>query len=225
MLNALKTKVCRANINLSKYGLAMLTWGNVSAIDKEKRLVVIKPSGVPYKELTPEKMIVVDLDGNIIEGKGNPSSDTPTHIRLYEAFENIGAIVHTHSTYATAFAQAGLPISALGTTHADYFFGDIPITRAMTDEEINGEYEYNTANTIIEAADSNTKAVLVKNHGPFIWGKNPKQALENALVLEEIAKMAYITKDINSKAAKINQTLLEKHYFRKHGKDAYYGQN
>ena len=226
MLNSLKKEVCKANIKLSKYGLAMLTWGNVSGIDRKKGLVVIKPSGVPYKRLTPEKMIIVDFDGNVVEGKGKPSSDTATHIRLYEAFEHIGGIVHTHSTYAAAFAQAALPIPVLGTTHADYFFGDIPITRAMTDEEINELYEYNTANIIIEANINpmEIQAVLVKNHGPFTWGKTPKKALENALVLEELAKMAFLTKDINSKATKVNQALLERHYLRKHGKDAYYGQ-
>ena len=228
MLNSLKTKVCKANIQLSKYGLAMLTWGNVSGIDREKGLVVIKPSGVPYKRLTPEKMIIVDLDGNVVEGKGKPSSDTPTHIKLYEAFEDIGGIVHTHSTYATAFAQAALPIPIFGTTHADYFFGDIPITRAMTNEEMGDLYEHNTANVIIEAFENinplEIKAVLVKNHGPFVWGDTPKEAIENSLVLEELAKMAFLTKTINSKAIKINQTLLERHYLRKHGKDAYYGQ-
>ena len=225
MLNSLKTKVCRANIKLSKYGLAMLTWGNVSGIDREKGLVVIKPSGVPYKRLTPEKMIIVDLDGNIVEGKDNPSLDTPTHIKLYEAFENIGAIVHTHSTYATAFTQAGLGIPVIGTTHADYFCGDIPITRAMTDEEINDSYEHNTANVIIEAFGNidpmKIQAVLVKNHGPFVWGESPKKALENAYVLEELARMAFLTKNINSKAVKINRFLLERHYLRKHGEDAY----
>ena len=230
MLNSLKTKVCKANIKLSKYGLAMLTWGNVSEIDREKGLVVIKPSGVPYKKLTPEKMIVVDLDGNIVEGKGNPSSDTATHIKLYEAFEDIGSVVHTHSTYATAFAQAAvLSIPTLGTTHADYFCGDIPITRAMTNEEINDSYEYNTANVIIESFKDidplKIQAAIVKNHGPFIWGKTPKKAIENAYVLEEIARMAFLTKSVNSRAAKINQTLLEKHYLRKHGKNACYGQN
>jgi len=202
------------------------TWGNVSGIDRSKGLVVIKPSGVPYKKLTPENMIVVDMDGNIIEGRGNPSVDTPTHIRLYQAFPGIGGIVHTHSRWATIFAQGGMGIPAYGTTHADYFHRAIPCTRGLTDEEISGNYEWETGSVIVEAFANldpvSMPGVLVKNHGPFAWGATPMNAVHNAVVLEEIAHMAYHTKVFDTQP--VSQVLLDKHFLRKHGENAYYGQ-
>jgi len=228
MLKRLRNEVYNANKQLPKLGLVTLTWGNVSGIDRERGLVVIKPSGVPYKKLTPNNMVVLDMEGNVISGDGKPSSDTATHIRLYKAFPSVGGIVHTHSTWATIFAQAGKPISAYGTTHADYFYGQIPCTRALTEAEITGEYELETGNVIAETFTATnpmaTPGVVVKNHGPFTWGETPEKAVENALVLEEIAKMAYHTQKLNPKTPQLAKTLLDKHYFRKHGENAYYGQ-
>lgn len=228
MLEELKQKVLEANLDLPKYGLVTFTWGNVSAIDREKGLVVIKPSGVEYDKLKAEDMVVVDLAGNKVEGKYKPSSDTPTHIALYKAFENIGGIVHTHSPWATAFAQAGNGIPALGTTHGDYFYGTIPCTRKMTKEEIQGEYELETGNVIIETfKDKNPMdipAVLVNMHGPFTWGKDAHEAVHNSVVLEEVAKIATRTFILNPALSSMDQTLLDKHFLRKHGANAYYGQ-
>lgn len=227
MLESLKEEVYQANIDLVKHGLVIFTWGNVSAIDKASRLVVIKPSGVSYDNMGPDDMVVVDLDGNIIDGKLKPSSDTATHLILYKAFANIGGIVHTHSTYATSWAQSGCDIPNIGTTHADYFKDAIPCTRKMTPQEIEGEYEMETGNVIIETfkeinADY-TPGVLVNNHGPFAWGKDSHAAVHNAVVLEQVAKMAYISLSINPQL-KMNEDLIKKHFFRKHGPNAYYGQ-
>lgn len=212
---------------LPKYGLVTFTWGNVSAVDRDSGLVVIKPSGVDYETMKPEDMVVVDLDGNRVEGKLKPSSDTPTHIELYKAFGNIGGIVHTHSRWATVFAQAGRGINAYGTTHGDYFYGEIPVTRLMTPEEIAGEYEKETGNVIIETFKDKDPdmipAVLVNSHGPFAWGKDAAEAVHNAVVLEEIAMMAYYTESLG-KTVPMQQELLDKHFLRKHGKNAYYGQ-
>jgi L-ribulose-5-phosphate 4-epimerase len=220
--------VCEANRRLPKTGLVTLTWGNVSAIDRERGLVVIKPSGVCYKELKPEDMTIVDMAGKVVEGYYNPSSDTLTHLRLYEAFSQIGGIVHTHSTYATAIAQAGGSLPALGTTHADYFYGEIPCTRALTDGEIDGEYEQMTGDVIVEAfAGLNPLAVpgvLVKSHGPFTWGLTAHDAVNNAVVLEEVAKIATLSRRWKTDIAPVGQALLDKHYLRKHGENAYYGQ-
>lgn len=228
MLAELKERVFRENLKLVKYGLVVLTWGNVSAIDREKGLVVIKPSGVSYETMTAEDMVVVDLSGKVIEGKLNPSSDTPTHLELYRAFPEIGGVVHTHSENAVSWAQAGRNIPAYGTTHADAFYGDVPCTRALTKKEIQTEYELNTGKVIAETLKSLdyavVPAVLVKNHGPFTWGITPEKAVENAVTLEAVAKMALKTETLNSSAERAEQYLLDKHYFRKHGKDAYYGQ-
>ena len=228
MLENLKKEVCEANLSLVKYGLVVLTWGNVSAIDRETGLVVIKPSGVPYDIMKPEHMVVVDLNGNRVEGDLNPSSDTPTHLALYRAFPSIGGVVHTHSVSATAWAQAGVPIPALGTTHGDYFSGDGPVTRSLTPEEIKKDYELETGNVIIETLKgqdiSRFPGILVRNHGPFTWGKNAAAAVESSLVLETIAKMAMDTLSINPAAPRLPQELADKHYFRKHGANAYYGQ-
>jgi len=228
-LEKLAKKVCTANKRLPKLGLVALTWGNVSGIDRSHSLVAIKPSGVPYKKLTPADIVFVNLCGEVVHGKHKPSSDTPTHIALYKAFENIGGITHTHSTWATIFAQAGKAIPAYGTTHADYFHGQVPCTRALTPEEIAGEYELETA-YVIEEAFANLDplaipAVVVKNHGPFTWGETADKSVENALVLEEIAKMAFRTQLLNPKTPALPQELLDKHYYRKHGANAYYGQN
>jgi len=227
MLNELKKSVFEANLGLVRHGLVIFTWGNVSGIDRENGLVVIKPSGVSYDEMTVDDMVVVDLEGKIVDGKLRPSSDTPTHLVLYKAFSDIGGIVHTHSSWATAWAQAGKPIPALGTTHADYFYGMVPCTRKLTQNEIETAYETETGNVIVETfhnLDPNAiPGVLVNNHAPFAWGKTPGDAVHNAKVLEEIAHMAFHTLQINP-AANIDQFLLDKHYFRKHGKDAYYGQ-
>ena len=231
MLEALKEKVFRANMDLPAYGLVLFTWGNASAVDRESGLVVIKPSGVSYADMTADDMVVVDLDGKQIEGKLKPSSDTATHLALYRAFPEIGGVVHTHSTHATAFAQAGVPIIAYGTTHADAFYGDIPITRAMTDAEIDGAYEAETGNVIIERFHGSglnpaeIHAVLVRSHGPFTWGKDAADAAYNAAVLEETAKMAMLTQSLRPEAARLPQSLLDKHFLRKHGAGAYYGQN
>lgn len=228
MLEELKKQVCEANLDLPKYGLVTFTWGNVSAIDREKGLFVIKPSGVSYDDMKPEDMVVMDLDGNKVEGDLNPSSDTPTHLELYKAFPECGGIVHTHSSWATSFAQAGKSIPPFGTTHADYFYGEIPATRLMTKEEIEGEYEKNTGTVIIETFKDKdpmaVPAVLVTNHGPFAWGTDAHNAVHNAVVLEEVAKMALRSMQLNPTLPPISQTILDKHYLRKHGANAYYGQ-
>ena len=228
MLEELKEKVCEANIALKRSGLVVLTWGNVSGLDEESKLMVIKPSGVSYETMKPSDMVVMDLDGNVIEGTYRPSSDAITHIELYKAFPRVRSVIHTHSTFATSFAQAGKEIPPLGTTHADFCFGAIPITRELSKEEIEGEYERNTAKVIIERfADLDylaIPAVLAKNHGPFIWGTSIEEALHNAITLEEVAKMAYLTLTINSDTHPLGESLLNKHYQRKHGPKAYYGQ-
>ena len=227
MLEALKQRVLEQNLALVKHGLVVLTWGNVSAKDAESGLVVIKPSGVSYDTMRAEDMVVVDLAGNMVEGDYNPSSDLPTHLYLYNEFPAIGGIVHTHSTYATAFAQAGRDIPALGTTHADAFYGAIPCSRSLTSEEIADQYEHHTGKVIAETvADcvEEIPSVLVKNHGVFTWGKTAEKAVENAVTLEEVAKMASITLALNPTAPAVDQELLDKHYWRKHGANAYYGQ-
>lgn len=228
MLEELKQRVCEQNLALVKHGLVVLTWGNVSGIDREKGLVVIKPSGVSYDNMTEKDMVVVDLDGNVAEGKYRPSSDTPTHLYLYKAFADVGGIVHTHSAYATAWAQAGRAIPPYGTTHADAFYGEVPITRALNKSEVENAYEYNTGAVIAETFRGKDSiavpAVLVKNHGPFTWGATPEKAVENAVTLEAVAKMAMETERINADAGKVDKYLSDKHYFRKHGKNAYYGQ-
>ncbi len=227
MLAELKKLVFKANLDLVKYKLVLFTWGNASGIDREKGLVVIKPSGVEYDEMTEDQMVVVDMEGNVIEGNLRPSSDTATHLALYKAFGQIGGIVHTHSTFATSWAQAGTAIPIIGTTHADYFAGNIPCTRDMSHEEVMGNYEQETGSVIIERfRDLNYNhipGVLVKNHGPFTWGKNTVEAVHNSIVLEEIAKMACITRAVNPDFT-MNNILTEKHFERKHGTDAYYGQ-
>ena len=228
MLEQLKKQVLEANLLLPKYGLVTFTWGNVSGIDRESGLVVIKPSGVPYEGMTEEDMVVVDLDGKRVEGKWKPSSDTPTHVELYKAFPALGGIVHTHSRWATTFAQAGLDIPAMGTTHGDYFYGDIPCTRKMTPQEIAGEYEKETGRVIIETFAGKSPAdipgVTVHSHGPFAWGKDAMDAVHNAVVMEEVAFMDWHAMMINPAARRMQQELLDKHYLRKHGKNAYYGQ-
>ena len=227
MLKKLRKQVYEANMLLAEFGLVNLTWGNVSGIDRERGLMVIKPSGVPYSKLSPENMVIVNMNGIVIDG-GKPSSDTTTHLRLYEAFPHIGGVVHTHSTWATVFAQAGIGIPAYGTTHADYFYGKVPVTRTLTDEEIAADYELETGNVIAETFQKNDAVtmpgVVVKSHGPFTWGTSPKQAVENAVVLEEIARLAYHTKKLMPNTPPITQSLLDKHYLRKHGDNAYYGQ-
>ena len=226
MLEDLKKRVFEQNIALVKHGLVVLTWGNVSAKDEESGLVVIKPSGVPYNTMKVEDMVVVDLDGNTVEGNYKPSSDLPTHLYLYKQYPTLGGIVHTHSTYATAFAQSGREIIAYGTTHADAFYGNVPCARELTNEEIDGAYEQNTGKVIAEAVTDveAMPAMLVKSHGVFTWGSSPEKAVENAVTLEEVAKMALLTEQLNGETPGINQKLLDKHYFRKHGKNAYYGQ-
>ena len=227
MLEMLKQQVWEENQKLCTYGLITLTWGNVSGIDRESGLVVIKPSGIPYAQMKPEDMVVVDLQGNRVEGKWNPSSDLATHLVLYRNFPEIGGVVHTHSRWATIMSQAGREIPALGTTHADTFYGAVPCTRKLTPKEIFDNYEEETGNVIVETfRDRNVMdvpGVLVHSHGPFSWGKNPLKAVENAVVLEEVAMMAWHTLAMNPAAA-IQQELLDKHYFRKHGAGAYYGQ-
>ncbi|MBQ4381546.1 MAG: L-ribulose-5-phosphate 4-epimerase [Oscillospiraceae bacterium] len=227
MLEYLKKKVLEANLLLPKFGLVTFTWGNVSGIDREKGLVVIKPSGVDYDGMTEDDMVVVDLDGNRVEGKWKPSSDTATHVELYKAFPKIGGVVHTHSSYATSWAQAGRDIPPYGTTHADYFYGPVPCLRVLTQKEIDEGYERNTGVLIVEHMKDRyeaTPAVLCKNHGPFCWGKDPVDAVHAAVVLEECAKMAYRTELINPRVQPAPQELQDKHYFRKHGANAYYGQ-
>ncbi len=228
MLEELKASVCKANLDLVQYGLVIFTWGNVSGIDRDKGLVVIKPSGVAYDNMKPLDMVVIDLHGNKVEGDKKPSSDTPTHTFLYQHFPEIGGVVHTHSTWATSWAQAKRPIPAYGTTHADYFCGEIPCTRPLTREEVEEQYELNTGMVIVETfKDLDPKAVpgvLVSQHGPFSWGKDEHDAVHNARVMEEVAKMAYYTESQGNTAA-ADPFLLDKHYRRKHGKDAYYGQD
>ncbi len=227
MLEALKKSVCEANLDLVAKGVVIYTWGNVSGIDRESGLVVIKPSGVDYDNMKPEDMVVVDLDGNVVEGSLRPSSDTPTHLEIYKSFPSVGGVTHTHSTFACGFAQAGLPIPALGTTHADYFYGDIPCARELTEDEVNTDYEKNTGLVIVDALKDidpiAVPGILVKNHGPFSFGKNAAASVYHAVVLEQVAKMAYISMTLNPDS-EIKQYLLDKHYLRKHGKNAYYGQ-
>ncbi|MDE7058299.1 MAG: L-ribulose-5-phosphate 4-epimerase [Lachnospiraceae bacterium] len=230
MLEELKQKVFEANMLLPKYGLVTFTWGNVSAIDRESGLFIIKPSGVDYETMTADDMVVMDLNGNKVEGHYKPSSDTPTHLEIYKAFKDVGGIVHTHSSYATSWAQAGRSIPCYGTTHADYMYGEIPCVRCLTPEEIEGAYEENTGHLIVDFFNAMNKdpmavpAVLCKNHGPFTWGKDAHEAVHNAVVLEEVAKMAYRAETINPRIQPAPQSLQDKHYFRKHGANAYYGQ-
>ncbi len=228
-MKKLKKRVYEQNLELVKNGLVVLTWGNVSAIDRERGLVVIKPSGVAYDKMRPSDMVVIDLaTKKVVEGNYRPSSDTPTHLYLYERFAEIGGIVHTHSAGATAWAQAGKSIPPLGTTHADAFYGSVPCTRALTQEEIEDEYELNTGRVIVEAFEKldylAIPAALVKNHGPFTWGSSPEKAVENAIILEQVAKISTDTLRINESASSVDKFLLDKHYLRKHGKNAYYGQ-
>lgn len=228
MLKELKEKVFRANLDLVKHGLVIFTWGNVSGIDRERGLVVIKPSGVDYDKMKASDMVVVELaSGKVVDGDLKPSSDTPTHLVLYRAFPNIGGVVHTHSTYATAWAQAGCDIPNIGTTHADYFHDNIPCTADMTEPEVKGEYELETGNVIVRRFDGinpdHTPGVLVKNHGPFSWGKDAHDAVHNAVVMEQVAKMAFIAYSVNPQLT-MNPLLVEKHFNRKHGPGAYYGQ-
>ncbi len=231
MLEKLKERVLRANLELPKKNLVTYTWGNVSGIDREKGLVVIKPSGVPYEELKAEDMVVLNMDGNKVEGDMRPSSDTPTHIALYKEYPELGGVVHTHSRYATIWAQAGKSIPPLGTTHADYFYGPIPCTRSLTKEEIEGEYELNTGKVIIETFNNNNinpvyvPGVVVHSHGPFAWGKTPDEAVHNAVVMEEVGMMALNTKLLNPSIPDVDAFLLDKHFMRKHGANAYYGQS
>ena len=231
MLEELKKRVYEANMLLPKYGLVTFTWGNVSEIDRESGLFVIKPSGVDYDLLTPDDMVVMDLNGNKVEGRYRPSSDTPTHLELYKAFPEIGGIVHTHSSYATSWAQAGRSIPCYGTTHADYIYGEVPCLRCLTKEEIDEAYETNTGKVIIETLETRginpvyTPGVLCTNHGPFTWGKDAAEAVHNAVVLEEVAKMATRTELINPKVQPAPDCIRDKHFFRKHGANAYYGQN
>ena len=231
MLEALKEQVCKANLELPKHGLVTFTWGNVSGVDREQGLMVIKPSGVSYKNMTAEDMVVVRLsDGAVVEGKWKPSSDTDTHLALYNAFPALGGIVHTHSRWATSFAQAGKGVPAFGTTQGDYFYGEIPCTRKMTPEEIGGKYELETGNVIIETFNSRkidpakVPAVLVYSHGPFAWGKDAMDAVHNAVVLEEVSFMAFHAMALTPGLPPMQQELLDKHYLRKHGPGAYYGQ-
>ena len=228
MLKDLRDAVYEANMDLPKRGLVVYTWGNVSGVDRDKALVVIKPSGVEYDGMTAEDMVVVDLEGKVVEGKWKPSSDTPTHVELYKAFPNIGGVVHTHSRWATTFAQAKMPIPAMGTTQGDYFYGDVPCTRLMTPAEIAGEYEKETGKVIIETFEGidpdSMPGVLVASHGPFTWGTDAKNAVHNAVVLEEVAFMDWHAMSMNPEAGRMQQELLDKHYLRKHGANAYYGQ-
>jgi L-ribulose-5-phosphate 4-epimerase len=227
MSEALKQTVFQANLDLVRHGLVIFTWGNVSAMERDKGWVVIKPSGVSYDEMTADDMVVLDLDGNIVEGKLKPSSDTATHIELYKAFPQIGGVVHTHSTYATAWAQAGCDMPNIGTTHADYFRDAIPCTRPMSKEEIEVDYERETGNVIVERFTGlnaiHTPGVLVRNHGPFAWGTDASDTVHNAVVLEQVSKMAYLSLNINPQL-QMNEELVRKHFLRKHGPDAYYGQ-
>ncbi|MGL5693117.1 MAG: L-ribulose-5-phosphate 4-epimerase [Peptostreptococcaceae bacterium] len=230
MLENLKKEVFEANLELVKHKLVIFTWGNVSGIDKENNLVVIKPSGVSYDDMKYDDMVVVDLEGNIVEGNLKPSSDTSTHLELYKKYPQINGVVHTHSTFATGWAQAKMGIKPLGTTHSDYFYGEILCTRELSINEVEDEYEKNTGSVIIEELELKNieplsiPGILVASHGPFSWGKNPKDAVHNAVVLEEVAKMNFISQSLNPKVERINDYVLDKHYLRKHGKNAYYGQ-
>jgi L-ribulose-5-phosphate 4-epimerase len=230
MLEKLKQEVYDANLELVSQNLVIYTWGNVSAIDRETNLVVIKPSGVKYTDMKARDMVVIDLDGNIIEGDMKPSSDTPTHLELYRSFKHINGVVHTHSEWATSWAQACRDVPSYGTTHADYFYGDIPCTRSLTKEEIQKDYELNTGKVIVETLlKKNYKplempGIIISNHGPFTWGKSASEAVHNAKVVEEVCKMAFRTEKLNQTVRKIDDHLLDKHYLRKHGKNAYYGQ-
>lgn len=229
MLENLKKQVCEENLRLVELGLVLFTWGNVSAYDKDSKLMVIKPSGVPYSDMRPEDMVVVDMEGNVIEGKYRPSSDTDTHIQIYRNFDGVYGVVHTHSKWGTIWSQAGCSIPALGTTHADNFYGDIPCTPALTREQIRTDYEKNTGKIIVETFDEKNidptaiGGVVVTNHAPFAWGANANKAVENAAVLEYIAEMAYYTLQLNEDAT-MKKAILDKHYLRKHGKNATYGQ-
>lgn len=228
MLEGLKKEVCQANLELKKHALIIYSWGNVSGIDRKKGIIAIKPSGVSYDELTPDKIVLLDLNGTVVEGNLRPSSDTPTHLELYRHFEAIGGVCHTHSTYATVWAQACMPIPCLGTTHADYFYGEIPVTEPMSQQDVESDYEKNTGtvivNTFKKIEAEQMPAVLVANHGPFTWGKTPAKAVESAVVLEQTAKMALHTAILSPTLTPIASFLLDKHYLRKHGKNAYYGQ-
>mgnify|MGYP005879253941 FL=1 len=228
MLEQLKADVLAANLALPAHHLVTFTWGNVSAIDRQRGLVAIKPSGVAYDAMTVDDMTVVDLQGNVVEGRWRPSSDTATHLALYRRYPDLGGVVHTHSTHATAWAQAGLAIPALGTTHADYFFGDIPCTRALSAQEVDEAYELNTGQVIIEtlgeANPLHTPGIVVYQHGPFAWGKDAHEAVHNAVVMEEVARMAWIARGINPQLQPIDSWLMNKHFQRKHGPNAYYGQ-
>ena len=227
-MHTLKQQVFDANMDLPRYGLVTFTWGNVSAIDRERGLVVIKPSGVAYETMKADDMVVVDLKGNRVEGRYRSSSDTATHLALYRRYPSLGGVVHTHSTHATAWAQAGQAIPALGTTHADYFFGDIPCTRALSAQEVAEAYELNTGRVIIETLGDveplHTPGIVVWQHGPFAWGKDAHDAVHNAVVMEEVARMAWIARTINPQLKPIDRWLMDKHFMRKHGPDAYYGQ-
>ena len=230
MLEDLKQRVYEANMLLPKYGLVTFTWGNVSEISEDRKVFAIKPSGVPYEDLKPEDMVLVDLNGKVVEGRYNPSSDTPTHVEIYKAFTSIGGVVHTHSTYATSWAQSGRSIPCYGTTHADYIYGEVPCLRCLNEKEISKAYEKNTGKLIISEFErmclepEAVPAVLCKNHGPFTWGKDAHEAVHNAVVLEEVAKMAYMAEQINPRIQPAPQCLMDKHYTRKHGANAYYGQ-
>ena len=230
MLENLKKEVFEANLELVKHNLVIFTWGNVSGIDREKNLIVIKPSGVSYDKMTVDDMVIVDFDGNVVEGNLKPSSDTATHIELYKKHEEIGGVVHTHSTFATGWAQAKIGIMPLGTTHSDYFYGEIPCTRGLTKNEVEYNYEKNTGLVILEELEKrnieplSVPGILVASHGPFSWGKDSKNAVHNAVVLEEVSKMNFISKSLNPNISNINDYVLDKHYLRKHGENAYYGQ-
>jgi L-ribulose-5-phosphate 4-epimerase len=229
MFDELKKQVFEANLDLAKHGLAIFTWGNASAIDRSKGIIAIKPSGVPYETMKWEDMVLVDLEGNVVDSVYKPSSDTSTHLVIYKHFSDVGGVVHTHSEWATAWAQAGLSIPALGTTHADYFYGDIPCTRSLSEEEVDGDYEKATGEVIVETFHEKKidpmaiPGVIIKNHGPFAWGTDAHNAVHNAVVMEQVAKMAHHTLILN-KESRIDQFLLDKHYKRKHGPNAYYGQ-
>ncbi|PLP04901.1 L-ribulose-5-phosphate 4-epimerase [Klebsiella pneumoniae] len=227
-MQQLKQQVFEANMDLPRYGLVTFTWGNVSAIDRQRGLGGIKPSGIAYESMTVDDMSVVDLQGHVVEGRWRPSSDTATHLALYRRYPDLGGVVHTHSTHATAWAQAGLAIPALGTTHADYFFGDIPCTRALSAQEVDEAYELNTGQVIIEALGEanplHTPGIVVYQHGPFAWGKDAHEAVHNAVVMEEVARMAWIARGINPQLQPIDSWLMNKHFQRKHGPNAYYGQ-
>ncbi|HHT91669.1 MAG: L-ribulose-5-phosphate 4-epimerase [Bacillota bacterium] len=229
MLKGLKQEVLLANKELQKQKLVIYTWGNVSGIDRDQNLVVIKPSGVAYEDLTIEAMVVLDLEGKVVEGRLRPSSDAATHLELYRQFEEIGGVVHTHSLWATVWAQAGQEIPCRGTTHADYFYGDIPCTRPLTPDEVEEAYEHNTGKVIVERFRTikyqETPAVLVAEHAPFTWGKDAHEAVHNSVVLEQVAQMAYLTKMLSGHDGPISKHVLDKHYLRKHGPHAYYGQS